>query len=265
MTQKSDNRPVGSGDETNNLRRAITASKRGLATYFGSWWLPTATALVALAINAMLPYFVLSYRIPYIVGDIMNVAILSIAVAGTWQLTRKSWVKGFGSLGLFVAMVGLWLLTYVYLGFFGPSEDGFGRDIVIPPDMAFEDPLDQETEDIAVPDRPDIVLVDGIQGGIYWVHAHVNPGEEGNAYLKVFEATTNRRLSGYRIRERTEKTIKWSEKPNELFHYRTEVTVYEGDWDYYYPARFELWFVPTSGAPERKLVEKVFRIEGWMR
>jgi hypothetical protein len=39
--------------------------------------------------------------------------------------------------------------------------------------------------------------------------------------------------------------------------------VYEGDWDTFYPARFELWFVPSGGGPERKLVEKVFRICGW--
>jgi len=27
----------------------------------------------------------------------------------------------------------------------------------------------------------------------------------------------------------------------------------------------ELWFAPAGGAPERKLFEDVFRIEGWQR
>ena len=39
----------------------------------------------------------------------------------------------------------------------------------------------------------------------------------------------------------------------------------EGNWDQYYAARFELWFRPDSGAPERKITEKVFRIQGWQR
>ena len=39
----------------------------------------------------------------------------------------------------------------------------------------------------------------------------------------------------------------------------------EGDWGKYYAARFEVWFDPDSGAPERKLLEKNFKIEGWQR
>ncbi len=32
-----------------------------------------------------------------------------------------------------------------------------------------------------------------------------------------------------------------------------------------YAARFELWFVPDSGQGERKLLERIFKIEGWQR
>lgn len=42
-------------------------------------------------------------------------------------------------------------------------------------------------------------------------------------------------------------------------------TIYEGDWDHYYAARVEIWFVPSKGGAERKLKEKVFRVQGWMR
>ena len=34
----------------------------------------------------------------------------------------------------------------------------------------------------------------------------------------------------------------------------------EGNWGQYYAARFELWFRPDTGAPERKITEKVYRI-----
>ena len=39
----------------------------------------------------------------------------------------------------------------------------------------------------------------------------------------------------------------------------------EGDWGKPYAARFEVWFKPGSGQRERKLLERTFRIEGWMR
>jgi len=112
---------------------------------------------------------------------------------------------------------------------------------------------------------PTIFLVNGMQGGIYFVYAYVNPGEPGCVYLKVFEATKNTPLSTHRIRGRSTEYIGWSNNSREQFYYNTEITVYEGDWGTYYPARFELWFVPDSGKPERKLIEKIFKIEGWQR
>lgn len=113
--------------------------------------------------------------------------------------------------------------------------------------------------------RPEIELVRGMQGGIYVAYGYVNPSEQGHVYLKAFEATTNQRLSAGRISERSTEHVGWSDDPDEMFFYNTEVTVYEGSWGVYYPARFELWFVPVSGGPERKLVEKIFMIEGWQR
>ena len=112
---------------------------------------------------------------------------------------------------------------------------------------------------------PEMYLVKGMQGGIYQVYAYVDPGEAGRVYLKVFEATKNTPLSTRRVRERSTEYIGWSDDPKELFFYNTEITVYEGDWGVYYPARFELWFRPASGKPERKLLEKIFKIEGWQR
>lgn len=103
------------------------------------------------------------------------------------------------------------------------------------------------------------------QLGIYLVYAYVNPGEPGYVYLKVFEQTRNTPLSTERIPDRSLEYTGWSDNPEEQFFYNTQITVYEGDWGTYYPARFELWFVPESGAPERKLIEKVFKIEGWQR
>lgn len=113
--------------------------------------------------------------------------------------------------------------------------------------------------------KPELELAKGMQGGIYQVRAFVNPGEAGRVYLKVFEATRNTPLSADRIPERSLAQMGWSANPEELFRYQSEVAVYEGDWGNFYPGRFELWFIPGTGAPERKLIERIFRIEGWMR
>lgn len=103
------------------------------------------------------------------------------------------------------------------------------------------------------------------QLGIYLIYAYINSGEPGYVYLKAFEETRDTPLSTDRIPDRSLEYTGWSSDPGEQFFYNTQITIYEGDWGTHYPARFELWFVPESGAFERKLIEKVFKIEGWQR
>jgi hypothetical protein len=108
-------------------------------------------------------------------------------------------------------------------------------------------------------------VVHGMQPGIYLVYARVNPGAPGTTYLKLYEHTRNTRLSAERIEQRSRQAIGWSADPREGFLYNVEITIYEGDWGVHYPARFELWFKPADGGPERKLREDIFRVEGWQR
>lgn len=110
--------------------------------------------------------------------------------------------------------------------------------------------------------QPDIVLYNGFQGGIYDADIWCNPGEPGLLYLKAFEITRETRLS-----ERRMPKVKagYSSDPSEMFLKEIDFTIYEGNWGQYYGARFEVWFKPDSGQPDRKLLEKNFKIEGWMR
>jgi len=115
-------------------------------------------------------------------------------------------------------------------------------------------------------EEPAMQIRQDIQPGIYFVDAFVNPGSKGCIYLKVFEATKNTPLSADSIKHDSNEYIGWSDNPRELFFYNTLITVYEGGWDWTYPARFELWFKPEDPAiPEIKLTEKIFRIYGWDR
>ena len=113
--------------------------------------------------------------------------------------------------------------------------------------------------------EPTIELRESFQPGIYDSEIWVNPGESGMIYLKAYEVTQDYRLSAERLKERSNEWVGWSDDPSQLFLSNTHFKIYEGDWGKPYAARFEVWFVPDSGEGERKLIEKIFRIEGWQR
>lgn len=108
-------------------------------------------------------------------------------------------------------------------------------------------------------------LINGMQPGMYGVVYSLNPGEPGSVYLKAFEVTKGTPLSVDRLKSKSETRMTWSKNPSEKFGAKAGFTIYEGDWGKPYAARFEVWFKPDSGKPERKLAERVFKIEGWQR
>jgi hypothetical protein len=57
----------------------------------------------------------------------------------------------------------------------------------------------------------------------------------------------------------------WSSDAAERFWAKESVTIFEGDWGEPYAARFEVWFDPDSGQADRKLAQRVYKIEGWQR
>lgn len=133
-----------------------------------------------------------------------------------------------------------------------------------------ESPTEETLRVLLPPDailrgEPDIALRDSSQGGIYDATLRANPGEPGLAWLKAFEVTKGTPLSVSRLAEYSNVRLGWSDDLEEVFTGITQFTIYEGDWEQYYAARFELWFRPDSGGPERKLAERVFKIQGWMR
>jgi hypothetical protein len=107
-------------------------------------------------------------------------------------------------------------------------------------------------------------ILDGMQPGIYVVKATVKPNRQGIVYTKVFDIITNQQLSADRITPRTTREIGWSKNGQTLFQYESELTVYEGDWDHQYKARFEIWFKDNNGQ-ENKLAEQIRIINGWER
>lgn len=118
---------------------------------------------------------------------------------------------------------------------------------------------------LACTDGQPFHLTDGMQRGIYGVVYTLNPGEPGVVYLKASEVTKGTRLSEESLRQASATRMTWSSDPAERFGAKAGFTIYEGDWGKPYAARFEVWFKPDSGKSERKLAERVFKIEGWQR
>ena len=85
-------------------------------------------------------------------------------------------------------------------------------------------------------------------------------------YLRCFEVTTNTELSSDRVRKRTETTVLNLTSFGKIID-RKEFTIYEGDWEEYYAVRVEVWFHDFSKkrGKDRKLMERIYRMEGWMR
>jgi hypothetical protein len=97
-------------------------------------------------------------------------------------------------------------------------------------------------------------------GGLYNAIIWANPGEPGMLYLKAFTAFWGSPLAARSLKTSTNEWIGWSDDPAELFFSDTHFMIYDGGWGSAYPARFEVWFVPDSGAPERKLMARVFKV-----
>lgn len=112
---------------------------------------------------------------------------------------------------------------------------------------------------------PYFQLLSSFEPGVYDAEIWANTGEPGMVYLKAYDLAKDRSIGSRRIKEKTSEWLGWSENPKELFLSNTHFTIHEGNWNQPYPARFEVWFVPDAGGAERKLMEKIYTVEGWQR
>jgi len=97
--------------------------------------------------------------------------------------------------------------------------------------------------------------------------AWVNPGELGETYLRAFEVSQGVELGAgtdgedaYLLRD-TREYSGWSDDAEEKFLIGAKFG-FRGITDKTFAVRLEVWFRPANGGPDRKLVERVFRIDG---
>ncbi len=85
-----------------------------------------------------------------------------------------------------------------------------------------------------------------------------------NSFSWCFEVTKNLPLSETRISKESRVEIKPTNSFSKVVD-QQRFFIYEGVWGDYYAARIEVWFKDAKTKEEKKLLEKVYRVEGWMR
>ena len=192
------------------------------------------------------------------------------------------------AIGVVVMGILLFIYSVVTLTFMGLGEgagDDFGKRHPIPAGMEYytfltdthwgEKEYTQFQLDTLTRERG-ITLQEYGQPGQYRYMAYVPAiPEKGEIYLKLYEATTDLRLSEY-IKYNT--TIKVEASDTAVIYrmesdgkrsmetYNTQYfTIEEGSWGDYYAARVELWYKPESSDEEKLLHSVIYKVEGWSR
>lgn len=169
----------------------------------------------------------------------------------------------------FAALVGVVIfLAAAFLGLaLQSAPTTFAEEHPIPKDLVYNTPHKEEEnmEDEVNPSDTTTYLQvrKSFQGGIYEYSFFYPTLPEGTIYLKCYEVTENLPLSKSRIKKASRHEVRGTNHFTCLVKHQ-RFTIYEGDWNKYYAARIEVWFKDKKGN-ERKLLEKIYAVEGWMR
>ena len=229
------------------------------------WW--TFPLLLAMS---MLALIVLFTKTPSILETIVGVLLLLVVIAllTSWVLLiiNKQWLKVLLSFLASAVVCGILWIPLVLSAMSGP--DGFGKDHPIPEQLEYNLPLSYESDKIEVVDSLDkntyLQIWNDCQGGMYKYDFYYTSLEPGEVFLRCYEVTSNTPLSEDRIIEQSRVKISPQKQFGKVVN-KQSFTIYEGDWDDYYAARVEVWFKSSETNKESKLMEKVYRVEGWMR
>ena len=228
------------------------------------WWIFLLAFLLLLGAfwyfikNPMQEYHFPSLVKPaLIVVSFMQLAVLVLLVI------KKSWHRFFYMLSAIIVCAFLWNRGELYSIFTYGMADHFGKRHPIPSDM--ECFLPEETELSATESNKDtwILLSEGVQPGMYKYSIFLPPLGNGNVHLKGFEAVTDFALTVEEKHQKIQVPVSSNTEFGEIAS--GEFTLYEGVWNEPYAVRLELWFEDSESHESKKLMEKIYKLEGWMR
>lgn len=249
----------------------------GIKRYFESWWMPAAAILACSGIFLVFGIYVIfvlhpnaSVVLAWLLVPFLCSLLAGAAAAGH-QIATVSWKIGVLCLGLLSATAAISIPVInklvVTTDAIAVYRRGFSYDTEIAAGIASERPKPISGENLghgSTRQGPSSIhLHDNAWIPGYTIHAYVNPGENGQIYLKAFEATKNTPLDADYLPQSSRRSAAWLGNRETQYLYQSEFFVGEGGWNNSYPVRLELWFTPSSGGPERKLIEKTFLVSGW--
>ena len=163
------------------------------------------------------------------------------------------------------------VILFLFMGFIGialqSAPTRFAMEHSVPEGLPHYEPKKYEADLAEGVDSLDettyLQVRNGSQGGIYEYSFFYPKLPEGTICLQCYEVTENIPLSSEDLRKSSRCEV------NGTDHFACLVdgkrfTIYEGDWGSYYAARIEVWFRDKQGN-ERKLLEKIYAVEGWTR
>lgn len=241
-------------------------------TYFGKWWIPLSFWGLTFALYNIGELAKINFLKSFSF-ELMLVGLAVLLASIIYQFYKRKWLGAiistlaFGGTFIFFTVVAVAM-------FFIETVDGdkWADNLKIPENIPISSPIDLPTNGVR-PDsienikrtKPDFQLYNSFQPGLYYYDFWTSNIENGTIYLKAFEITQNYNLSEDRLPETTSISVYNPTDNIVKFGTASHFTIYEGDWGKPYAARFEVWFRPQNGGQERKLFQKNYKIEGWMR
>ncbi len=202
----------------------------------------------------------------------ISILLTSMALITSWifLLIFKKWWRLLLSfiLGALTVTFFVYLLMIGIEQAFNPGPDNFGKEHPIPTGLDYNIPLEEREEQPCPVDSTIqntwLQIWNDFQGGMYTYDFHYPTIEEGEIFLRCYEATKNKPLSSKRIAKASKVAVPSTTSFSKLVEGQS-FTIYPGDWGDYYAARIEVWHRDAKTGKERKLMEKVYRVEGWQR
>lgn len=231
------------------------------------WWTLIAFLVVVMFIMLILVMTAPPTVFETIVGILLLLTLIALPSSWVILLINKQWLKCLLSFVLSLVTIVVLGGMLTFSAMWGPGYDNFGKKHKIPDGLEYSIPLERSTSSVAI-DSLDIntylQIRNDFQGGIYDYDFYYSSIPAGEVFLRCFEVTKNIPLSEDRLPERSKVAIDSTKTFSQLVHNKS-FTIYEGDWGDYYAARIEVWHKDAKTGKETKLMEKVYRVEGWMR
>ena len=224
-----------------------------ISKYFTNWWVPIISYFFIFSV------FILGclLRRDWIIDIFLYLYFINVFGVFIWcivQLFIKKWHHIILPI-IITFLISSWL-SVVFM--FSPP-DFYGVHKTIPNNIEIYKPIKRNPEEKDFLNNH-LVLSSQSQPGIYNYHTDFTPKNLGYFYIKVFEVTSNDKLSTERIKERSKIKINDLEPKIHIGRF----TIYEGSWGHKYGSRIELWFKPYYNQ-EYKITERNYIVEGWMR